>query len=151
MNVRGRRGRYRRTPLEPRRRGPTMTDENEVRALLRSITAAWDANDADAFAAHYAEEATVVLPGGVFHRDREEIRAWMAAGFDGPLKGTSGVDEPELIRAGGDTAVVVSRTGFLFPGETELPATRERRATWTLWRAPDGWRVAAYANVAMGN
>jgi hypothetical protein len=78
-----------------------MTDENAVRALLRSITAARDANDADAFAAHYAQGATVVLPGEVFHRDREEIRAWMAAGFDGPLKGTHGVDEPELIRARG--------------------------------------------------
>jgi uncharacterized protein (TIGR02246 family) len=128
-----------------------MTDENDVRALLRSITAAWDANDADAFAAHYAPDATVVLPGGVFHRDREEIRVWMAAGFDGPLKGTRGVDEPELVRIGGDSAVVICRAGFLLPGETELPAARERRATWTLRRTPEGWRAAAYTNVATAN
>ncbi|GAA3351939.1 hypothetical protein GCM10020358_83610 [Amorphoplanes nipponensis] len=128
-----------------------MDDEQEVRAVLRSITAAWDANDADAFAAHYTPDATVVLPGGIFHRDAGEIRAWMAAGFDGPLKGTRGVDEPELVRVGGDGAVVISRTGFLLPGETALPAARERRATWTLRRTPAGWRVAAYANVATAN
>jgi uncharacterized protein (TIGR02246 family) len=125
-----------------------MTEENNVRAVLRSITAAWDANDAEAFAAHYVPDAMVVLPGGIFHRDREEIRAWMTAGFDGPLKGTRGVDEPELVRVTGDSAVVVSRAGFLGPGETALPAARERRATWTLRRTPEGWRVAAYANVA---
>jgi len=128
-----------------------MTDENDVRAVLRSITAAWDANDADAFAASYTPDATVVLTGGVFHRDREEIRAYMTAGFDGPLKGTRGIDEPELVRVAGDSAVVVSRTGFLMVGETELPADRERRATWTLRRTPEGWRVAAYANVATAN
>src|SRR4051794_26339660 len=128
-----------------------MTEENDVRAVLRSITAAWDANDADAFAAHYVPDAAVVLPGGIFHRDRGEIRAWMAAGFDGPLKGTRGVDEPELVRIAGDTAVVVSRTGFLLTGETELPAARERRATWALRRTPEGWRVAVYANVATAN
>ena len=128
-----------------------MTDENDVRAVLRSITAAWDANDADAFAASYTPDATVVLTGGVFHRDREEIRAYMAAGFDGPLKGTRGIDEPELVRVAGDSAVVVSRTGFLMVGEIELPADRERRATWTLRRTPEGWRVAAYANVATAN
>jgi uncharacterized protein (TIGR02246 family) len=128
-----------------------MTDENDVRAVLRSITAAWDANDADAFAASYTPDATVVLTGGVFHRDREEIRAFMAAGFDGPLKGTRGIDEPELVRVAGDSAVVVSRTGFLMVDETELPAERERRATWTLRRTPEGWRVAAYANVATAN
>jgi uncharacterized protein (TIGR02246 family) len=128
-----------------------MTDENQVRALLRSITAAWDANDANAFVSYYLPDATVVLAGGVFHRDREEIRAWMAAGFDGPLKGTRGVDEPELVRIGGDSAVVVCRAGFLFAGETELPAARERRATWTVLRTPEGWRVAAYTNVATSN
>jgi uncharacterized protein (TIGR02246 family) len=128
-----------------------MTEESNVRAVLRSITAAWDANDAEAFAAHYVPDAAVVLPGGIFHRDREEIRAWMAAGFDGPLKGTRGVDEPELVRIDGDSAVVISRAGFLCTGETALPASRERRATWALRRTPEGWRVAAYANVATAN
>jgi uncharacterized protein (TIGR02246 family) len=130
-----------------------MTDEQAaVRATLRSITAAWDANDADAFAGHYLPDATVVLPGGVFHRSREDIRSWMRAGFDGPLKGTRGIDEPEAVCfPGAASAVVVSRTGFLFPGETDLPAARERRATWTLVRTETGWQVAAYTNVATAN
>ena len=119
--------------------------------MLRSITAAWAANDADAFAAHYAADATMVLTGGLFHRDREEIRAFLAAGFDGPLKGTRGIDEPEVLRIGGDTAVVVSRAGFLAVGENRLPVDRERRATWTLRRTAVGWEVAAYASTATAN
>jgi uncharacterized protein (TIGR02246 family) len=130
-----------------------MTDDDTaIRTVLADITAAWDAGDADAFAAHYAEDATIVLPGGVFHRDREEIRAYMTAGFDGPLKGTRGVDEPLLIRMiGDDAAVVVGRSGFLLPGETELPAARRRLATWTLSRAGGPWRVAAFANTPTVN
>jgi ketosteroid isomerase-like protein len=56
-----------------------------------------------------------------------------------------------LIRIGGDTAVVISRAGFLAAGETEVPAARERRATWTLRRTATGWQVAAYAGTATAN
>jgi uncharacterized protein (TIGR02246 family) len=128
-----------------------MTDENDVRAVLESITAAWHAHDADAFATPYAPDAIVVLTGGVFLRDREELRAYLKAGFDGPLRGTRGIDEPELLRIGGGTAVVVSRAGFLMAGETELPVARQRRATWALRRTETGWEVAAYTNTAVAN
>lgn len=125
-------------------------DDAAVRETLRRISAAWDAHDADAFVAQYLPEAVVVLPGGVMQRGRAEICAAMAAGFAGPLRGTTGVDEPELVWfAAPGTAVVVSRTGFLMPGESALPPARQRRATWTLVRTEDGWRVAAYTNTPM--
>lgn len=121
--------------------------EQEVRKLLRALVAAWAAGDADAFADRYAEDATVVLPGGVFHQGREEVRRYMAAAFAGPLRGSTSVDEPESVRLpGADTAVVVSRSGFLMPGEETLPADRCRRATWVLSRGGQGWRVEAYHN-----
>ncbi|MFR9778689.1 SgcJ/EcaC family oxidoreductase [Micromonospora sp. MS34] len=121
--------------------------EREVREVLHALVAAWTAGDADAFADRYADEATVVLPGGVFHQSREEVRRYLAGAFAGPLRGSTSVDEPERVRiVGGDTAVVVSRSGFLLPGEDTLPADRRRRATWVLSRGDAGWRVEAYHN-----
>ncbi|ETK30545.1 SgcJ/EcaC family oxidoreductase [Microbispora sp. ATCC PTA-5024] len=122
----------------------TRTDAG-VHELLRQVYAAWTDNDADAFAALYLPDATVVLPG-VLHRGREAVRAYMAAAFAGPLKGSRGIDEPEDVRVMGDTAVVVSRAGILMAGETALPADRERLATWVLARRDGEWRIAAYAN-----
>lgn len=122
-------------------------DDRAVREVLHALVAAWAANDADAFADRYADDATVVLPGGVFHQGREEVRRYLAGAFAGPLRGSTSVDEPESVRlVGDDAAVVVSRSGFLLPGEETLPADRLRRATWVLTRRDDGWRVAAYHN-----
>jgi len=38
-------------------------DDRAVRAVLQAVYAAWADNDADAFAALYVEDATVVHPG----------------------------------------------------------------------------------------
>ena len=118
-----------------------------VRELLHALVAAWAANDADAFAARYADDATVVLPGGVFHQGREEVRRYLAAAFAGPLRAPPRSTSRSSVRLVGDgTAVVVSRSGFRLPGEETLPADRLRRATWVLSRRDDGWRVEAYHN-----
>lgn len=112
-----------------------------VEDLLQQTVAAWTAHDADAFAQLYTTDATVTLADGTYLRDQDEIRAYMAAGFAGRLRGTTGLDEVESVRfAGPDAAVVISRSGFT------PPAGMVRRATWTVVREATGWRVAAYAN-----
>jgi uncharacterized protein (TIGR02246 family) len=122
----------------------------EIRAMFTELYAAWADNDADAFASVYRADATVVMPG-VRHIGRSAIRDSMAAGFRGPLKGSTAVDEPLDYRiVGGDTAIVVSRAGILMAGETELPAARAVHATWVLTRQEDEWLVAAYANAPAG-
>jgi len=123
----------------------TSADTAAVRGVLDDMYAAWAAGDADAFAAHYTDDASVVLPG-VLHQGKQAVREYMAAGFAGPLKGSSAVDEPRDIRVVGDTAIVVSRAGVLMPGEVDLPADREKHATWVFIRDDARWLVAAYAN-----
>lgn len=120
--------------------------ERDVRAVLEAIYAAWAEHDADAFAALYVEDATVVMPG-VYHQGQDAVRAYMAAAFTGPLQGSRGIEEPQSIRfLGDDAAVIVSEAGILMAGETTLPAGRLRRATWTLARRDGAWRIAAYHN-----
>jgi uncharacterized protein (TIGR02246 family) len=124
----------------------TTIDTTPVLDVLDRMYAAWAAADADAFAAEYVEDATVVLPG-TFHQGRAVIRDFMVNSFDGRLKGTRGVDEPQNVRmVGKDTAIVVSRTGFLMAGEQDVPADRERIGTWVLTRQDGRWLIAAFAN-----
>ena len=122
----------------------TQTADAQVIDTIMATVAAWDANDADAFAALYAPDATVVLPGGTFLRGRAEIRAYMAAGFAGPLAGTRGSDQQQAVRVRDGSAIVVSLSGFTAPGAST--PTRVRRATWTLGNHDGWWLVDAYHN-----
>jgi uncharacterized protein (TIGR02246 family) len=121
-----------------------MHAEQAVRDVLEQVYVTWAANDADAFAALYVDDATVVMPG-VFHKGSAAVRDYMAAGFAGPLKGSRGVDEPRDIRIiGDDTAIVVSEGGVIMAGARE-PARRVR-ATWVLSKLEEKWKIAAYVN-----
>jgi uncharacterized protein (TIGR02246 family) len=121
----------------------TTTQATAVDTIM-ATTAAWTRNDPDEFADLYAGDATVVLGGGTFLRGREEIRRFMTAGFAGRLKGTFGIDEQDSVRVIGDTAIVVSRSGFQAPG-ADAPSSL-RRATWTLVRRDGRWLVESYHN-----
>jgi uncharacterized protein (TIGR02246 family) len=126
----------------------TTTEAAAVRAVLEQAYRAWADNDADAFAALYTADATVVMPG-VFHADRAALHSYLAAGFAGPLKGSRAVDDEQSLRVLGDTAIVVSRSLILFAGEPDQPADADARAvtaTWVLARTDAGWQITAYAN-----
>jgi uncharacterized protein (TIGR02246 family) len=124
----------------------TETIDTAVRGRLAESVAAWDAQDADAFAALYADDASVIISSGANLRGREQIQQYMAAGFAGPLAGTRGYENPQSIRVLGDVALVTSESGFSLPGEASVPAERVRRSTWVLSRHGEQWLVEAYHN-----
>jgi uncharacterized protein (TIGR02246 family) len=71
----------------------------------------------------------------------------MAAGFDGPLRGSSTVDRQLSLRfVGDDAAIAVSEGGILFAGEDAVPEARKIRATWVFEKREGRWMVAAYHN-----
>ena len=59
-----------------------------VRGAVAGIDAAWNAGDAVAFAARWAEYGVVISPMGEMTEGRADIQADIAAQFIGPLKGT---------------------------------------------------------------
>ncbi|MFF8025010.1 SgcJ/EcaC family oxidoreductase [Streptomyces sp. NPDC007896] len=121
-------------------------DETAIRNVLKGVYEAWNASDADAFVADYTEDASAILPGS-YRKSREEIRESMKAGFSTFLKGSTTTDKVLNIRfLNDDAAVVVSETGILFPGETEVPADRLVVASWVLARQDGKWLLAAYQN-----
>ena len=121
-------------------------DETAVRAVLDTVYTAWADNDADAFVAPYATDATAVHSGTMME-NRDAIRATMRAVFDGPLKGSRGIHDVQSIRfVGADTAVVLSRGAILFAGQTEPAAESRTLDGWVLCRQDGAWRVEAFHN-----
>lgn len=124
-------------------------DEAAVNAVLAEAYKAWEANDADAFVANYTEDATAILPGSL-RGSRDVIRESMAESFEGPLKGSSTYNKQLSIRfLGNDGAIVVSESGILLAGETEVPDARKVNATWVLEKRNGKWHIAAYHNSPM--
>ena len=121
-------------------------DETAIRKVLDGVYEAWNANDADAFVAEYTEDASAILPGS-YRKSRDEIRESMKAGFSTFLKVSTTTDKVLNIRfLNEDAAVVVSESGILFPGESEVPADRLVIATWVLTRQHGKWLLASYQN-----
>ena len=86
----------------------------------------------------------MILPG-FYLPDKDAIRASMAAAFAGPLKGSRRIHQMQGIRhLGAGTAIVISNSATMFPGEAEPAAQRRERATWVLSRRDGRWLVEAY-------
>jgi uncharacterized protein (TIGR02246 family) len=121
-------------------------DEVAINAMLSEMYRAWAANDADGFVRYYTDDATAILPGSL-RGSRRVIRDSMAAGFTGPLKGSSTVDRQLSLRfVGENTAIAVSEGGILFAGEDAVPEARKIHATWVFEKRDGRWMVAAYHN-----
>jgi uncharacterized protein (TIGR02246 family) len=121
-------------------------DEVAIQAVLVDSYGAWEAGDADGMVANYTADATAVLPGSL--RDsREVIRENMALAFAGPLQGSSTYNKQLGLRfLGRDAAIVISESGILFAGETEVPDERKVNATWAFEKRDGQWLIAAYHN-----
>ncbi|MEU9835321.1 SgcJ/EcaC family oxidoreductase [Streptosporangium sp. NPDC048047] len=126
---------------------PTITDDiTAVSEVPKRIIAAWAANDADAFAEVFTEDATMVLPG-VFVSGRDGIRGYMAGAYAGPLRGTRVAGEPISVRfTGADGAILVTRGGALVGDETQPAPERAVHATWVLAKQDGRWLLTAYHN-----
>jgi uncharacterized protein (TIGR02246 family) len=121
-------------------------DEAAIRAVLEDSYRAWAAGDADGMVAAYTDDASAIMPGAL--RDgREVIRDSMAVAFAGPLEGTSTFNRQLSVRfVGADAAIVLSESGILFPGQSEVPLEGRVNCTWVLQRQDGAWRIAAYHN-----
>jgi uncharacterized protein (TIGR02246 family) len=126
----------------------STTDESAVRTVLDGVYAAWADNDADAFVALYAPDATAVHSGTVME-DRDAIHTTMASVFAGPLKGSRGIHDVQRIRfKGPDTAIVLSKGAIVFAGQAE-PAPESRTLDgWVLCKQDGTWCVEAFHNCA---
>ena len=123
-----------------------VQDEAAIQSVLVDSYQAWERGDAAGMVADYTVDATAILTGSL--RDgRDVIRNSMALAFEGPLKGSSTTNKQLSLRfVGQDAAILVSESGILFAGETEVPEVRKVNATWVFEKRDDEWMIAAYHN-----
>ncbi|HEX4814144.1 MAG TPA: SgcJ/EcaC family oxidoreductase [Nonomuraea sp.] len=121
-----------------------------VRAVAEEeVPAAWKNNDPEAFAAHFTQDGTFVVPGpgGVYLNGRAQIRSYMSGVFAGPGKGSTVTAKVLNSRCLTPTvAVLITTGGMMLPGETQPPAERIGVQTWTITNKRGRWLVAAYQN-----
>ncbi|GAA3126516.1 SgcJ/EcaC family oxidoreductase [Streptosporangium carneum] len=116
----------------------TAEDEKAVLTVPMRIQAAWASNDPDAFANAFAERGSLLMRDTQL-TSREEIRAYMSAGFDGPLRGARVKGWPLSVDfLSEDVAMAVTEGGIIRRGETEIAPENRIRATWVVVRQPDG-------------
>jgi len=121
-------------------------DTAAIEAVLVDSYQAWEAGNASGMVANYTADATAIMTGSL--RDsRDVIREGMALAFAGPLKGSSTYNKRLSLRfVGKDAAIVVSESGILFAGQTEVPDAGKVNATWVLEKRDGQWLIAAYHN-----
>lgn len=131
----------------------TFTSQREKEALsvpLR-LVAAWTKNDAEGVADVFTEDGTMILPGDVYKKGRGEIRAFMAAAYAGPFKGTGVTGRPVDVRfVSDDVALLRTHGGILAPGETEIAPELAVRSTWVVVKRDGEWQLAGYQNSPRG-
>ncbi|SFW90407.1 SgcJ/EcaC family oxidoreductase [Amycolatopsis australiensis] len=122
----------------------TTTDSTTVTAVLDSLAEAWGRGDADAYGAHFTEDATYVTFVGTRYQGRDDIADSHRALFAKFLKGTQLAHEVLDVRfLGADVAVLTSR-GDTYKGTR--PEKLGKLQTYTLVRDGDRWLVAAFHN-----
>lgn len=114
-----------------------------VLATFKTMSDAWSLMDAARFAACYADDATVIGPG-IYLRGKDDIDRSMAIAFAGPLKDSLRPHSAQSVRfLSGDTAVVVTESATILPGEAEAPPDLQHLVTWILTRHDGQWLVEA--------
>jgi uncharacterized protein (TIGR02246 family) len=121
-------------------------DQAAIQAVLEDSYQAWAAGDADGMVANYTADATAIMTGSR-RVSRDVIRDSMAQAFQGPLKNTSTKNRQLSLRfLGADAAILLSESGILFAGQTEVPDTGRVNATWVFEKRDGQWLIAAYHN-----
>ncbi|HJQ01277.1 MAG TPA: SgcJ/EcaC family oxidoreductase [Jatrophihabitans sp.] len=123
-----------------------QAEQAAIAAVPARMVAAWAAHDADAFADLFTQDGSMMLPG-VYKKGKDDIRAFMAAGYAGPYKGTQVTGKPlEIKPLSRDAVAVITEGGVIGAGESELSDAAAIRASWILVKQDEEWKLAVYHN-----
>ncbi len=125
--------------------GPYTDDwERAVLTVPQRIMGAWARNDADLFADTFTDNGSLLLNDNQM-TSREQIRAYMAAGYAGPLKGAKVHGWPlQVTRLSERAAMVVTQGGIMFPGEERIADRNSIRAMWLIVAEEGRWKLLSH-------
>ncbi|MET0604356.1 MAG: SgcJ/EcaC family oxidoreductase [Baekduia sp.] len=125
-----------------------MTNDHEValQALYRAVLAGWNADDADAFAAPFADDGQVVGFDGSEITGRASIAEQMAAIFADHATG-SYVGIVRSVRPLGPNAALLRAVSGVVPaGESDLKPELNAIQSLVAERHGDDWKIILYHN-----
>jgi uncharacterized protein (TIGR02246 family) len=114
-----------------------------VEAALQRMVAAWDAGDADAFAAEFTDDASYVLYTGTAYVGRRVIAAGHEPVLQRWRRGSRMEVRVRSARLLADDVVVVLTDGGIGTGRR---IRRNKVQTFTFVRRGGAWRCAAFQN-----
>jgi uncharacterized protein (TIGR02246 family) len=125
-----------------------MSDEVEdaVRSLYRDILAAWNADDAQAFAAPFADEGAVIGFDGSEIVGRTAIAAAMAAIFADHATGSYVGIVRNVRPLGPGVALLRAISGVIPAGERDVKPELNAIQSLVAQRDDSGWRIVLYQN-----
>jgi uncharacterized protein (TIGR02246 family) len=128
----------------------SLTENDQITAVLSRLAAAWNAGDGTAYGAEFAEDATYVTFAGDVLRGRTAIAATHQFLFDGPLRGSrmsgTGAGEVRMITEDVAYVLVDGAGGIRLEGQEELPDERVSTVSFLLRRDGGEWVVVAFQN-----
>lgn len=124
------------------------TSAESMSAIPGRMNEGWNAGDAAAFLADFADDGELVDFEGSIHKGRDELIAFHRPLFDTVLKGTrlvrGEVQFARVVRPG--WGVVHHRMAMLMPGEQEPPAHRAFLQLYAMVWQEGRWQIAALQN-----
>jgi uncharacterized protein (TIGR02246 family) len=136
--------------MNPDRRPDATDDETQLRQLLPRLMAGWNAEDAEAFASVFTDDATFVAFDGTTLRGRRHIAAFHRPLFKTHLKGMrllGRVDELRFLSPEVASLLCVGSTTP--PGQATPAAQRDSVQTLVAVKRAGQWALAAFQNTRL--
>jgi uncharacterized protein (TIGR02246 family) len=119
-------------------------EEGAVLTAPLRARAAWEANDAEAFANMFVDNGSMLV-GDTQLTSREQIRSYAAEALGGDYQSTKWTEKPREVRLLSDAAALcVTDGGIIRAGADTLDPNHASRATWIVVRQDGDWRIFSY-------
>lgn len=133
-------------PNDQTERMPSDEADHPIRELYQRVIAAWNARDAVAFAACFAEDGTSIGFDGSAIEGQGEIRSHLRAIFADHLTGRYVITVREVRFLGDDVALLRAVTGMVPANQQTIAPQVNALQTLLATRRAEGWRVVLLQN-----
>lgn len=119
-------------------------EEGAVLSVPLRLRAAWDAGDADALAAIFADNGSMLVADSQL-QGPEEIREYHRTAFAGELAGTTRTEEPiEITFLAPDIAFAVTKGGVVAKGAQQIEAADVVCGSWVVAKKGGEWLLVSH-------
>ena len=120
--------------------------DNEVRTLYDRLIAGWNAHDAEAMAAPFAEDGVIIGFDGSVSSGKQSISAEMAGIFADHETGRYAVKVNSVRGLGSEAVILQAIAGLVPPGDTAINPRTNSHQTVVAEEQDGEWRIALFQN-----